>query len=179
MNTGKEENLTFYKNNSLISKFIIKYLYYYFLYGWLFLLGTIITGLLFLYLFNLTYDFIKYLQLLWLIPTTYCFFRFVRILATTKYKYRLFRIEHYRLYTRAYMVKSYKVEEVNAGICTCTLRGVTIEKCIESNVKQGWIFEQMEPVMGWFSLIFPRYKMIIVFQKNNHLLFGLMRQSLF
>jgi len=65
------------------------------------------------------------------------------------------------------MAKSYKVEEVNAGICTCTLRGSSIEKCIESNAKQGWVFEQMEPIQGRFCLIFPRYKMVIVFSKEG------------
>jgi len=44
-----------------------------------------------------------------------------------------------------------------------------IEKCIESNAKQGWSFEQMEPVMGRFCLFFPRYKMIIVFSNVNEI----------
>jgi len=65
------------------------------------------------------------------------------------------------------MAKNYKVEEVNAGICTCTLRGIAIEKCLESNAKQGWIFEQMEPITGRFCLIFPRYKMLIAFSKES------------
>lgn len=65
------------------------------------------------------------------------------------------------------MAKTYKVEEVNAGICTCTLRGPLIEKVVEANAKQGWIFEQMEPVIGRFCLIFQRYKMIIVFSKDS------------
>jgi len=65
------------------------------------------------------------------------------------------------------MAKSYKVEEVNAGICTCTLRGGAIEKVIESYARQGWAFEQMEPVIGRFCLIFQRYKMIIVLSKEG------------
>jgi len=65
------------------------------------------------------------------------------------------------------MAKSYKVEEVNAGICTCTLRGSAIEKCIESHAKQGWLFEQMEPINGRCCLIFPRYKMVIAFSKES------------
>ena len=65
------------------------------------------------------------------------------------------------------MAKKYKVDEVDAGICTCTLRGSAVEKAIESNANQGWIFEQMEPVVGRFCLIFQRYKMIIVFSKES------------
>jgi len=65
------------------------------------------------------------------------------------------------------MAKTYKVEEVNSGICTCTLRGAVIESAIASNAKQGWVFEQMEPVMGRCCLIFARYKMIIVFSKES------------
>ena len=65
------------------------------------------------------------------------------------------------------MAKSYKVEEVNAGICTCTLRADPIEKVLESHAKQGWSFEQMEPVIGRFCFIFQRYKMLIVFSKEG------------
>jgi|TergutMp193P3_1026864.scaffolds.fasta_scaffold51545_3 hypothetical protein len=63
--------------------------------------------------------------------------------------------------------KTYKVEEVNAGLCTCTLRGAAIESVIASNAKQGYVFEQMEPIVGRFCLIFQRYKMIIVFSKEG------------
>jgi hypothetical protein len=65
------------------------------------------------------------------------------------------------------MAKNYKAEEINAGICTCTLRAGPIEQVIESNAKQGWIFEQMEPVVGRCCCIFQRYKMIIVFSKES------------
>ena len=102
--------MTFYKNNTLLWKFVPRYFYKYFLYGWLFLIGTFITGFIFFYLFNLTHDFIKYLQLLWLIPAIYCFLRFVRILSTTKYKYRFFRLAHYRLNTRPYSENYFKYE---------------------------------------------------------------------
>ena len=64
-------------------------------------------------------------------------------------------------------MKKYKVEEVNAGICTCTLRGKAIESVIASHASQGWIFEQMEPVIGRCCVFFQRYKMIIVFSKES------------
>ena len=64
------------------------------------------------------------------------------------------------------MSKTYKAEEVNAGICTCTLRGAAVEQIIQANASQGWVFEQMEPVVGRCCLIFQRYKMIIVFSKE-------------
>ena len=50
---------------------------------------------------------------------------------------------------------TYKVEEVNAGICTGTLRGTVIEAKINQMVSQGWKFEQYETIMGRCCLIFP------------------------
>jgi len=105
-----KEKLTFYNNKALLWKFIIKYLSNYFLYGWLFLSGTLIAWFLFLYLFNLTHDRIKYLQFLWFIPISYFLLRFIRILSTTKYKWRLFRMAHYRLNTRPYSENYFKYE---------------------------------------------------------------------
>ncbi len=61
----------------------------------------------------------------------------------------------------------YKVEEVNAGICTGTLRGVLIEERINQMASQGWKFEQYETIMGRWCLIFPRYKAVICFSKEN------------
>jgi len=64
----------------------------------------------YIYLFNLTNTYLKYLWLLLLIPTFYCFLRFIRILSTTKYKWRLFRMAHYRLNTRVYSENYFKYE---------------------------------------------------------------------
>lgn len=61
----------------------------------------------------------------------------------------------------------YKVVEVNAGICTGTLRGVAIENAIKKEAANGWKFEQYETIMGRCCLIFPRYKAIICFSKAN------------
>ena len=58
---------------------------------------------------------------------------------------------------------NYKVEEVNAGLYTCTLRGPAVERKIRQMARQGWTFEQYEPVIGRCCCLFPRYKMIIVF----------------
>ena len=49
---------------------------------------------------------------------------------------------------------TYKVEEVNAGICTGTLRGTVIEAKINQMASQGWKFEQYETIMGRCCLIF-------------------------
>ncbi len=62
---------------------------------------------------------------------------------------------------------TYKVEEVNAGICTGTLRGQVIEAKINQMASQGWKFEQYETIMGRCCLIFPRYKAVICFSKEN------------
>ena len=50
---------------------------------------------------------------------------------------------------------TYTVEEVNAGICTGTLRGTVIEAKINQMASQGWKFEQYETIMGRCCLIFP------------------------
>jgi hypothetical protein len=104
------ERMTFYKNSELLWKFIPKYIFVYFLYGWLFLGGTFIMVVLFWYLFNKTHNYIHYLQFFWIVPMSYCFIRFIRILFTTKYKWRIFRIAHYRLNTRNYSENYFKYE---------------------------------------------------------------------
>lgn len=62
---------------------------------------------------------------------------------------------------------TYKVEEVNAGICTGTLRGIAIEAKINQMASQGWKFEQYETIIGRCCLFFPRYKAVICFSKEN------------
>jgi hypothetical protein len=64
------------------------------------------------------------------------------------------------------MAKTFKVEEVNSGICTCTLRAGPTQSVIDSNVKQGWTFEHMEAVIGRRCCI-PSPKLLIVFSKEN------------
>ena len=59
----------------------------------------------------------------------------------------------------------YKVEEVNSGIFTCTLRASEVEKVISRMESDGYKFESMEPVVGRCCLCFSRYKMIVVFSK--------------
>lgn len=61
----------------------------------------------------------------------------------------------------------YKVEEVNAGLCTGTLRGVAIEAKINEMAKQGWKFEHADTIIGRCCLIFQRYKAVICFSKEN------------
>lgn len=62
---------------------------------------------------------------------------------------------------------TYKVEEVNAGLFTATLRGSAIEARINQMASQGWKFEQYETIIGRCCLIFPRYKAVICFSKEN------------
>ena len=62
---------------------------------------------------------------------------------------------------------TYKVEEVNAGLCTGTLRGAAIEAKISKMAAEGWKFEQYETIIGRCCLIFPRYKAVICFSKEN------------
>ncbi len=61
---------------------------------------------------------------------------------------------------------NYKVEEVNSGIFTCTLRASAVESKITAMQNAGWKFESMEPVVGRCCLCFSRYKMIVVFSKD-------------
>ena len=63
--------------------------------------------------------------------------------------------------------KLLRVIEVNAGICTGTLRGSTIETRINQMASQGWKFEQYETIIGRCCLFFPRYKAVICFSKTN------------
>ena len=62
---------------------------------------------------------------------------------------------------------TYKVEEVNAGLCTGTLRANAIEAKINQMASQGWKFEQYETIIGRCCLFFPRYKAVICFSKEN------------
>jgi hypothetical protein len=109
----KDENLRkppFYRNKILLDKFIFKYLTKFFLYGYLFLAGAGFFGVLFFKLFTLTHGYIKYLQLLWIAPAGYCLIRLITILSTTNYKWRLYRMAHYRLNTRGYSENYFRNE---------------------------------------------------------------------
>lgn len=108
--SNKEQKLPFYKNYSLLRKFVVKYIFKFFLYGYLFLGGAVAISLLFLKLFTVTSGYIKYLQFLWFIPIGYCFIRFIIILSTTNYKWRFYRISHYRLKKREYNENYFKYE---------------------------------------------------------------------
>ncbi len=63
--------------------------------------------------------------------------------------------------------KLLRVIEVNAGLCTGTLRGAALEARINQIASQGWKFEQFETIIGRCCLFFPRYKAIICFSKEN------------
>ena len=65
------------------------------------------------------------------------------------------------------MAKTYKVEEVNSGICTCTLRAEPTQSVIDSNANQGWTFEHMEAVVGRRCGCIPSPKLLIVFSKEK------------
>jgi hypothetical protein len=65
------------------------------------------------------------------------------------------------------MAKTYKVEEVNSGICTCTLRAGPTQDVIADQVKQGWTFVQMQAIMGRRCGCIPSPKLLMVFSKEN------------
>lgn len=60
-----------------------------------------------------------------------------------------------------------KVVEVNAGLCTGTLRAKKIEDEINRQAADGWKFEKFETIIGRFCLFFQRYKMLLCFSKDN------------
>lgn len=60
-----------------------------------------------------------------------------------------------------------RVVEVNAGLCTGTLRGSAIEAKINQMASQGWKFEHLKTIIGRCCLFFPRYKAMICFSKTN------------
>lgn len=61
----------------------------------------------------------------------------------------------------------YKVEEVNAGLFTGTIRGDAVETKIKQMAQEGWKFEHYETIVGRCCLIFARYKCMICFSKEN------------
>jgi hypothetical protein len=105
-----EERIPFYKSNELLVKFIILYFFNFLFYGYLFLIGCIAMGILFYKFFSLCNGILKYLQILWFVPIIYCFIRFIIILSTTYYKWRFYRISHYRLNKRGYSENFFKYE---------------------------------------------------------------------
>jgi len=110
------KKVPFYKNNKLLVKFIFLYIFIFLFYGYLFLGGAIIFGLIFINIFYKASGFLKYIQFLWLIPSGYCFIRFIVVISTTKYKWRLYRIAYYRLNTRGYSEDYFKYDIYEA--CT-------------------------------------------------------------
>ena len=106
-NSGK---LPFYRNNSLLAVFIIKYIFKFLLYGYLFLGGTILISFLFFKLFVATSGYFRYLTVFLLVPAVYCFIRFIFILSTTNYKWRFYRISRYRLEKKGYNEDYFKYE---------------------------------------------------------------------
>lgn len=63
------------------------------------------------------------------------------------------------------MGKEYKVVEVNAGICTCTIRGVKVQETINKMAQEGWEFKQYETIMGRRFGCVPAPMMLICFEK--------------
>lgn len=101
---------TYLQKRGLLGKFIFLYVFQFFFYGYLFLAGCVIIGILFFQLFFSFHGIIKYLQLLWAIPFIYCLIRFITILSTTYYKWRFYRLSHYRLSKRGYSEDYFKYE---------------------------------------------------------------------
>ena len=103
-------DIIFFKKNDLLPKFIFLYITSFFLYGYLFLFGAFLSLTAFYYLYISFQGIYKYIQILWFIPMIYCFVRSIIILTTTRYKWRLFRIAHYRMKTRGYSENYFKYE---------------------------------------------------------------------
>ena len=110
MEKKTNKKVPFYKSKALFGKFLFLYVFKFFLYGYLFIIGCIVIGILFYILFSSFTGVFKYLQVFWTIPFLYCFVRFIIILSTTYYKWRFYRISHYRLNTREYSENYFKYE---------------------------------------------------------------------
>lgn len=65
------------------------------------------------------------------------------------------------------MAKEYKVDEVNSGICTCTLRAIKVQEVINDNAKNGWVFENIEAVVGRRCGCIPSPKVLVVMSKDK------------
>jgi hypothetical protein len=67
-------------------------------------------GLLFFKLYNYFDGLLKYVQFIWFAPIIYCITRFGIILSTTRYKWRFYKISHYRLSKKGYSENYFKYE---------------------------------------------------------------------
>ena len=65
------------------------------------------------------------------------------------------------------MSKEYRVEEVNSGLCTCTLRSTKAQSVLNDFSRKGWEFEAFEAVTGRRCGFFPSPKLFIVFSREN------------
>jgi hypothetical protein len=67
-------------------------------------------GVMFFKLYGSCIGLLKYAQFIWFAPIAYCLVRFGIILSTTRYKWRFYRISHYRLHKRGYSENYFKYE---------------------------------------------------------------------
>jgi len=65
------------------------------------------------------------------------------------------------------MAKTYKVEEVDSGLFTGTLRAGPTQDVISDQARQGWTFLQMQAIIGRRCGCIPYPKLLIVFSKEN------------
>ena len=64
------------------------------------------------------------------------------------------------------MAMEYMVEEVSAGICTCTIRGIKVQEVINTGAAKGWVFEHCETIIGRRFGCIPAPKMLVIFSKT-------------
>lgn len=88
--------------DELKKKFIVKYIFLYFLYGHLFFLGMVISVTAGIKIFMLCSFPFCCLAVLSLIPFGICAKYYIRILSTTKFKWKFYRVSSYRIRKRTF-----------------------------------------------------------------------------
>lgn len=107
---AKRENMKTINSKKLLPSFIVRFLIYYFLYGYLFLLFTVILVFMFHYFYRDLISPYNLFSFIFLVIGIICFVRFFLIAITTRYKWRFYRISIYRLKNRKYSENYFKYE---------------------------------------------------------------------
>jgi hypothetical protein len=105
-----EQSVYFFQEYQLLPKFLFVYITYFFFYGYVCLAGTIGLSVILAELLRVSHGAFKFVSFALLLPIGYAFVRFILILATTRYKWRFYRISYYRLQKKGFSESYFKYE---------------------------------------------------------------------
>ena len=102
--------MVLYKDKRLLPIFVVKYITRFFLYGYLYLAGSLIFCFVLNHLFVAINPPYNYFSLTLILAIGFTFVRFCMILSTTRYKWRFYRLSYYRLQNKGYSEDYFKYE---------------------------------------------------------------------